>query len=116
MRAILLASVIGGPGLLRMACARLMEDEVQGDQEGGLHGEDGHAGRDGDVALLHGPPFSDPWSGVRSARRKFCAARGSNDEQKTGNHSRPLRRSAWRRYHVRGDISSLSQGFLASVV
>jgi hypothetical protein len=27
-----------------------------------------------DVALLHGPPFSDQWSGVRSARRKFCAA------------------------------------------
>jgi hypothetical protein len=39
-----------------------------------LHGEDGCAGGDGDVAPLHGPPFSDPWSGVRSARRKFCAA------------------------------------------
>ena len=31
-------------------------------------------------------------------------------------HSRPLRCSAWRRYHVRRDISSLSQGFLASMV
>ena len=31
-------------------------------------------------------------------------------------HSRPLRFSAWRRYHVRRDISSLSQGFLASMV
>ena len=39
-----------------------------------LQGEDGCAGGDGDVAPLHGPPFSDPWSGVRSARRKFCAA------------------------------------------
>ena len=28
-------------------------------------------------------------------------------------HSRPVRFSAWRRYHVRRDISSLSQGFLA---
>jgi hypothetical protein len=25
-----------------------MQDEVQGDQEGGLHGEDGDAGDDGD--------------------------------------------------------------------
>ena len=32
-----------------------------------LQGEDGCAGGDGDVAPLHGPPFSDPWSGVRSA-------------------------------------------------
>jgi hypothetical protein len=39
-----------------------------------LQGEDGCAGGDGDVVPLHGPPFSDPWSGVRSARRKFCAA------------------------------------------
>jgi hypothetical protein len=39
-----------------------------------LQGEDGCADGDGDVAPLHGPPFSDPWSGVRSARRKFCAA------------------------------------------
>ena len=31
-------------------------------------------------------------------------------------HSRPLRFSAWRRYQVRRDISSLSQGFLASIV
>ena len=31
-------------------------------------------------------------------------------------HSRPLRFSAWRRYHVRRDISSLSQGFLALIV
>jgi hypothetical protein len=31
-------------------------------------------------------------------------------------HSRPLRRSASRRYHVRRDISSFSQGFLASMV
>jgi hypothetical protein len=34
-----------------------MADDVQGDDEGGLHGEDGHAGDDGDVAPLHGPPF-----------------------------------------------------------
>ena len=27
-----------------MACAHLIQDEVQGDQEGGLHGEDGDAG------------------------------------------------------------------------
>jgi hypothetical protein len=31
-------------------------------------------------------------------------------------HSRPLSCSAWRRYHVRRDISSLSQGFRASMV
>ena len=31
-------------------------------------------------------------------------------------HSRPLRFSAWRRYQVRRDISSFSQGFLASIV
>jgi hypothetical protein len=31
-------------------------------------------------------------------------------------HSRPFRFSAWRRYQVRRDISSLSQGFLASIV
>jgi hypothetical protein len=37
---------------------RLMKDEVQGDQEGDLHGEDGHAGRDRDVAPIHGPPSS----------------------------------------------------------
>jgi hypothetical protein len=43
-----------------------------------LQGEDGCAGGDGDVAPLHGPPFSDPWSGVRSARRKFCAAATSS--------------------------------------
>jgi hypothetical protein len=50
----MLARVIGGPGLERMACARLMEDEVQGDQEGALHGEDGDAGGDGAA-----PPRSD---------------------------------------------------------
>jgi hypothetical protein len=33
-----------------------------------------------------------------------------------GPHSRPLRFSAWRRYQVRRDIPSLSQGFLASLV
>jgi hypothetical protein len=59
---------------LSLACAGLVKDEVQGDQERDLHGEDGHAGRDRDVAPLHRPPFSDPWSGVRSTRRKFCAA------------------------------------------
>ena len=32
------------------------------------------------------------------------------------NHSRPLRFSAWRRYHVRRDISSFNQGRLASLV
>jgi hypothetical protein len=53
-----------------LACAGLVEDEVQGDQEGDLHGEDGNAGRDRDVAPLHGPPFPSPWG----ARRKFCAA------------------------------------------
>lgn len=31
-------------------------------------------------------------------------------------HSRPFRFSAWRRYHVRRDMPSLSQGFLASIV
>jgi hypothetical protein len=31
-------------------------------------------------------------------------------------HSRPLRFSAWRRYQVRRDMPSLSQGFLASIV
>jgi hypothetical protein len=31
-------------------------------------------------------------------------------------HSRPLRFSAWRRYQVRRDMPSLSQGFLASMV
>jgi hypothetical protein len=31
------ANVMGGPGLLRMACACLMEEEVQGGQEGGLY-------------------------------------------------------------------------------
>jgi hypothetical protein len=31
-------------------------------------------------------------------------------------HPLPARFSAWRRYHVRRDISSLSQGFLASMV
>jgi len=36
--------------------------------------------------------------------------------KKGRDHSRPLRCSAWRRYHVRRDISSLSQGFLASMV
>jgi hypothetical protein len=30
-----------------MACAHLVEDEVQGDQEGALHDEDGDAGGDG---------------------------------------------------------------------
>ena len=39
-----------------------------------LQGEDSCTGGDGDVAPLHGPPFSDPWSGVRSVRRKFWAA------------------------------------------
>ena len=53
-----------------LACASLVKDEVQGDQEGDLHGEDGHAGRDRDVAPFHGPPFPSPWG----ARRKFCAA------------------------------------------
>jgi hypothetical protein len=66
--------MVRGVLTLSLACAGLVKDEVQGDQEGDLHGEDCHAGRDGDVAPLHGPPFSDPWSGVRSARRKFCAA------------------------------------------
>ena len=32
-----------------LSCARLVEDEVQGDQEGGLHGEDGGAGDNGVV-------------------------------------------------------------------
>jgi hypothetical protein len=31
-----------------------------------LQGEDGCAGGDGDVAPLHGPPFSDPWSGAEA--------------------------------------------------
>ena len=35
-------------GASRCCAARLMEDEVQGDQEGALHGEDGDAGDDGD--------------------------------------------------------------------
>jgi hypothetical protein len=43
---------------LSLACAGLVKDEVQGDQEGDLHGEDGHAGRDRDVAPIHGPPSS----------------------------------------------------------
>jgi len=47
-----------------------VKDEVQGDQEGDLHGEDGHAGRDRDVAPFQGLPFPSPWG----ARRKFCAA------------------------------------------
>ena len=37
-------------------------------------------------------------------------------KRKGRDHSRPLRFSAWRRYQVRRDISSLSQGFLASMV
>ena len=35
----------------------LMEDEVQGDQEDGLHGEDGDAGSDG-VAPRHARRFA----------------------------------------------------------
>ena len=38
--------------LRALSCAQLMEDEVQGDQEGGLHREDGDAGGDG-VAPRH---------------------------------------------------------------
>jgi hypothetical protein len=64
--------------VLRPVGLALTDDEVQGDQEGTLHGEDGDAGGDGDVVPLPGPPFSDPWSGVRSARRKFCAAATSS--------------------------------------
>ena len=36
--------------------------------------------------------------------------------EKGRDHSRPLRFSAWRRYHVRRDMPSFSQGFLASIV
>ena len=39
-----------------------------------------------------------------------------NSDIQGRDHSRPLRFSAWRRYQVRRDISSFSQGFLASMV
>jgi hypothetical protein len=41
---------------------------------------------------------------------KACGSTDGRD------HYRPLRCSAWRRYHVRRDIPGLSQGFLASMV
>jgi hypothetical protein len=41
---------------------------------------------------------------------------GGGRHHPAGSESRPLRCSAWRRYHVRRDISSLSQGFRASMV
>jgi hypothetical protein len=47
------------------------------------------------------PPLWSPWA-------------GPND--KGQDHFGPLRFSAWRRYHVRRDMLSLSQGFLASIV
>ena len=51
------------------------------------------------------PPVERVVAIAGGGRHRFC-----------GDHSRPLRCSAWRRYHVRRDISSLSQGFLASMV
>ena len=48
--------------------------------------------------------------GGRPRTRKRCA----NDKGR--DHSRPLRCSAWRRYQVRRDMLSLSQGFFASLV
>jgi hypothetical protein len=56
-----------------------------------------------DLRLLHRAGLGRPPSGSRA-----------NDKGR--DHSRPLRFSAWRRYQVRRDISSLSQGFLASMV
>jgi hypothetical protein len=49
----------------------------------------------------------------RELQRREPANSGS---ERGSRHSRPLRCSAWRRYQVRRDISSLSQGFLASMV
>jgi hypothetical protein len=55
--------------------------------------------------------------GVRSRHLRFPPRSRWLDVASFGrDHSRPLRCSAWRRYHVRRDISSLSQGFLASLV
>ena len=48
--------------------------------------------------------------------RHFLKQPGAGPNDKGRDHSRPFRFSAWRRYQVRRDISSLSQGFLASMV
>jgi hypothetical protein len=64
---------------------------------------------------------------VKDARVESCLGRRNQGRalaiyrsfraQTTGrDHPLPARFSAWRRYHVRRDISSLSQGFLASMV
>jgi hypothetical protein len=106
---------VGGALMLSLACAGLAKNEVQGNQEGDLHAEDGHAGRDGDSAPLHGPSFSDPWSGVRSAVASSAPVPVRTTDKGPGSFP-AFRFSAWRRYQVRRDISSLSQGFLASMV
>ena len=61
------------------------------------------------LALARGQCRPDSIPSGSVATRKAAEAKGWD-------HSRPLRFSAWRRYQVRRDISSLSQGFLASLV
>src|SRR5580704_17575702 len=58
------------------------------------------------VKTLNPPPPPSP--------RLRANMPGPNDKGR--DHSRPLRFSAWRRYQVRRDMPSLSQGFLASMV
>jgi DNA invertase Pin-like site-specific DNA recombinase len=52
--------------------------------------------------------------GLAREARVLCRMRLER-RTKGRDHSRPFRFSAWRRYQVRRDISSLSQGFLASM-
>ena len=52
-----------------------------------LQGEDGCAGGDGDVAPLHGPSFSDPWS-EDNAQSAICSAARSAARREETNRAR----------------------------
>jgi hypothetical protein len=56
------------------------------------------------------------WCGRRRSGTTPVGGPIGSRRKKAGDHSGLSRFSAWRRYHVRRDISSFSQGFLASFV
>jgi hypothetical protein len=80
------ASHSGTPIINRTLVTQLLATHSTGSQPlvNRARRKTGQSATGSDVAPLHGPPLSDPWSGVRSARRKFCAACGPNDGQRPG--------------------------------